>query len=122
MVDVEAIHAAFFDRVSTSMDQVFDNMQRALIDIQLDMRARIECMRQQQTTILTTTRASSDAADALKNNMNKIENTLDATIIHAGNLCHVKLTLARVSNLVSPEGPLDQLVTQTSVPSIQVCF
>ena len=121
MVDVEAIHAAFFDRVNTNVDLVFENMQQAFIVMQLDMRAKIEHMRQRQAMILTTTRASSDAADALQINIEKIDRTFDATKAYAGNLSHVKLTLARIANLVSPDGPLDQLVTQTNGPSNQVC-
>lgn len=114
IVDVEAMHSAIFENANASISQAFDQIQKSLIVLQLDMVEKIRNMHQHQTTILQTTRPSQDAIEEFLENVKKISRALEAITAHAENLSHVKLTMARLSHLVSPDGLLDKLVTKRS--------
>lgn len=119
-VSVMESHRLLFGRADASLSLGFASIQRALIDLQLQLQIKVREMRDQQQHLLTTTAPSGDAIDIMEDHMRKIDRSLDTFTIHADNLSLIKLTLARAANLVSIEGNLASLVTSPNSVSHSV--
>jgi hypothetical protein len=110
--NTDASHRALYERVEASVSFGFAAIQRALVDLQLQLQIKLRQLMEQQEMILQTQNPSPDAIAEFEDNVKKIDRSLESFTAHADNLSHIKLTLARAAAFVSPEGNLAQLVTQ----------
>lgn len=110
--NIDAAHRALYERVEASVSFGFAAIQRALVDLQLQLQIKLRQLMEQQELILQTQSPSADAIAEFEENVKKIDRSLESFTSHADNLSHIKLTLARAAAFVSPEGNLAQLVTQ----------
>ncbi len=107
--DVKETHRALFVAVQNSFLSAFQAMQRSLIDLEIQMQLKLNEMRKRQETILQTQR-NCTSFDEFNENVKKIYRTLDTFTAHADNLYHIKLTLNRAAQFVTPDGNLALLV------------
>jgi len=118
----EMAHRALYERVETSLSAGFSSVQRALVDLQLQLQHKLRQYREQQEIVLSSQPFSSDMAQDFEDNLRKIDRSLEAFTAHAENLSHIKLTLARAAAFVSPEGHLAQLVTSTQTKQFRQMY
>jgi len=111
-IPVDVAHRALFERVEASISFGFASVQRALVDLQLQLQIKLRQLMEQQENLLQTQSPSTDAFAEFEENVKKIDRSLESFTAHADNLSHIKLTLARAAAFVSPEGNLAQLVTK----------
>ena len=109
---LDVTHRALFERVEASISFGFASIQRALVDLQLQLQFKLRQLKEQQELILQTSvpDPNSNAYQEFQENVKKIDRSLESFTAHADNLSHIKLTLARAAAFVSPEGNLAQLV------------
>jgi septation ring formation regulator EzrA len=110
-----------FERTEAAISFGFASMQRALVDLQLQVQIKLRKLRDQQEDILQTQSPSADAYAEFRENVKKIDRSLESFTAHADNISHIKLTLARAAAFVSAEGNLAQLV-QAKVLILFFCF
>jgi len=110
--NIDQAHRALYERVEASVSFGFAAIQRALVDLQLQLQIKLRQLMEQQENILQTQSPSPDAITEFEENVKKIDRSLESFTAHADNLSHIKLTLARAAAFVSPEGNLAQLVTK----------
>jgi hypothetical protein len=108
-VNVHVSHAALFGRVEASISFGFASVQRALVDLQLQLQIKLRQLRERHEFILEGYPSGACPAE-FADNVKKIDRALESFTAHADNLSHIKLTLARVAAFVSPQGSLFNLV------------
>lgn len=105
-MNVQRAHQAVYERTEASIATSFANLQRALVDLQ-QLQIKTRDIMAKQAELLKT-----EILDdfEFEQNIRKINRSLESFTMHAGNLSHIKLTLARAANIVSTEGQLVQLL------------
>lgn len=101
------------DAVLTS----FDSIHKELDKLQSEILIKIDQIAEKQQEIMRACQPSAAALEDLEENIRKLKKMLESFAAHAGNLSHIKLTLARGASLVSSEGNLAQLVVAPSRPA-----
>jgi len=101
-------HKQLFATVHQSVEDTIRNMKQALDELQLEIVDKLQMIELQQQLILQTSQPKD--VDEFTKNVQRIEASLDVMTTHAINLNHIKLTVRRLSLLVSAEGSLPHLV------------
>jgi hypothetical protein len=109
--NLQAEHRALFERGEASISSTCASIQRALVDLQLQLMIKMRQLREQQELLLQTRAPSEETVEEFRTNVIKIDRTFDSCTAHADNLSHIKLTLSRLAAFVSPEGNIAQLIT-----------
>lgn len=100
-----------FDEVRDSIAKGFLDMQQQLFILKNQLQTKINEIERSQASVLLSGPPSAEAAETFAENVRKIRRSCEAFAAHAGNLSHIKLTLARAAAMVSAEGNLVGLVT-----------
>jgi hypothetical protein len=116
--NLQAEHRALFERGEATIFSTCASMQRALVDLQLQLMVKMRQLREQQELLLQTRTPSEETVEEFRTNVTKIDRSFDSCTAHADNLSHIKLTLARLAAFVSPEGNIAQLIT--APPAVRV--
>ena len=103
-------HAELFVKTHDVMTAAFEGVRASLEQLQRDAHSKLFRIEEDQTMMLIQCQPSTSGLAELNRNMQKVEKLLATFAEHAANLTHIKLTLARFANFVSPTGPLQQLV------------
>lgn len=103
-------HTAVFQRAETHILTAFNGIYAQLHELEEQLVSKIHSIQQDQIGVLTQCRPSTQALHDFTSNIKQIDRAMAAMSAHAGNLSHIKLTLARAAALVSNEGSLYKLV------------
>lgn len=109
--DLQQSHAAIFDFAVKSVRKSMSDIIVALQVLEGDFCDKIFDIQKEQTLVMTRSPMPSQATIAdFFANVTKVEQKLQVYESHAANLAHVKLTLARIAELVTKDGVLGTLV------------
>ena len=120
--DYRQVHTHVFEEAREATKSAFHCLLKSLLELESDIIYKINEIETNQFAILRTSAPSKDAIEDMASNIKKISRSLDAFSAHAGNLSHVKLTLARAASIVSSEGLLMNLVTKTPQDPYKLLF
>jgi hypothetical protein len=106
MMALEREHQDLFKHLEENMAASFASLQKALVDLELQLLIKLKQMQSQQEERLASQKLNGVQVQEFEEAARKIKRSSDAFAAHADNLSHVKLTLARAAALVSPSGTL----------------
>jgi hypothetical protein len=110
-ISVREAHRTLRVHTESAITNAFSSMNRALGDLELQIRMKVDARFREQELILGTHSPNANSVDEFIHNLQRIDRALESFVAHADNLSHIKLTLARAAALASPQGNLAQLVS-----------